>query len=73
MHNKFVWLVLKNPLQGAQTTIHCAVQEDIEKDSGRYFSDCALKEPNKLSYDEGLAKKLWELSEELTDVSFPQF
>jgi len=64
---------LKSPVQGAQTTIYCAVEEDIEKHSGLYFSDCALKKASDLSHDEGVAKKLWELSETMTGVSFPQF
>ena len=29
-------LFLKNHVQGAQTTIHCAVA-DVEEDSGKYF------------------------------------
>ena len=33
-----VWhLVFKTPVQGAQTTIHCAVAEDLEVVSGKYF------------------------------------
>lgn len=30
-------LVCKNPKQGAQTSIHCAVAEGLEEDSGKYF------------------------------------
>ena len=29
-------LAFKDPVQGAQTSIHCCV-EDIEEDSGKYF------------------------------------
>ena len=64
-------LVGKSPKQGAQTTIHCAVAEGIERDSGLYFSDCAIQESSQESYDEGVAKKLWDLSEQMTNVKFP--
>ena len=65
------WLVIKTPVEGAQTSIYCAVEEGIEKYSGLYFSDCAVKESSKGSCDEGVAKKLWERSENMTSVSYP--
>ena len=61
----------KSVKPGAQTTIHCAVAEGIEGDSGQYFSDCAVKKSSTASYDEGAAKKLWEVSEGMTNVVFP--
>ena len=33
----FGYIFLKTPVQGAQTTIHCAVTENLEKYSGLYF------------------------------------
>ncbi|MBN3277866.1 RDH13 dehydrogenase, partial [Polyodon spathula] len=33
----FILLLLKTPWQGAQTTIHCAVAEELEHTSGLYF------------------------------------
>uniref|UniRef100_A0A8B9HMV0 Dehydrogenase/reductase (SDR family) member 13b.1 n=1 Tax=Astyanax mexicanus TaxID=7994 RepID=A0A8B9HMV0_ASTMX len=54
---------------GAQTTLYCAVQEGIEGLSGRYFSDCAVKEVQPKARDNAVAKKLWELSEKLCDLS----
>ncbi len=36
-------LFFKDVEAGAQTTLHCAVQEGIESLSGRYFSDCAVQ------------------------------
>jgi len=77
--NSFLWsavkligpLFLKTPCEGAQTTVYCAVQEDMEGLSGSYFVDCAVQGTTKKSNDEGLAKKLWELSEQMTGVDFP--
>jgi len=56
--------------QGAQTTVYCAVQEGLEKDSGKYFANCGISTPNSVVHDEGIAKKLWELSENMTGVKF---
>ena len=62
------WVVFKTPTQGAQTTIHCAVAEELEKISGRYFSDCAEKEPAEQAKDDGVAKQLWEVSAALVGL-----
>jgi len=78
-HSKSFYLLMrltfgfltKTPEYGAQTNIYCAVQEGIEKDSGMYFSDCRKKKSSEPSCDPGTAKKLWEVSEELTGVKFP--
>ncbi|XP_063060927.1 dehydrogenase/reductase SDR family member 13a.3 [Engraulis encrasicolus] len=56
---------------GAQVTLHCALQEGIEHFSGRYFSSCSLR-PGSVgpkARDDGLAKKLWEVSERLCGLS----
>lgn len=31
------WFIAKDCKQGAQTTIHCAVADDISQHSGKYF------------------------------------
>ena len=54
------WLFFKTPRQGAQTTIHCAVADDVE--SGLYYSDCKPKEPADQGKDDEAAKQLWEVS-----------
>ncbi|XP_062393322.1 dehydrogenase/reductase SDR family member 13-like [Sardina pilchardus] len=48
---------------GAQTTLHCALQQGIEPLSGRYFARCAVEEVGPKARDDAAAKKLWELSE----------
>ena len=60
----------KTPVQGAQTTIYCAVTEGLEKDSGGYFVDSKLASSSRASCNEEDAKRLWELSEELTNTKF---
>ncbi|KAG7281402.1 hypothetical protein CRUP_029851, partial [Coryphaenoides rupestris] len=58
----------KTPEQGAQTTLHCALQEGIEGLSGRYFSNCTVKDVYAKAKDDAAAKKLWELSERLSGL-----
>ncbi|XP_062408993.1 dehydrogenase/reductase SDR family member 13a.3 [Sardina pilchardus] len=65
----FARLFFLDPEAGAQTTLHCALQEGIEPFSGRYFSACALQGVSAKARDDGLAKKLWEVSERLCGLS----
>ncbi|KAJ2952072.1 hypothetical protein O0L34_g4337 [Tuta absoluta] len=58
-------LVTKTPLEGAQTSIYLAVSPDVEGVSGAYFRDCRATKVTKLAQDSELAKKLWEISEQL--------
>lgn len=60
------WLFFKTPRQGAQTTIHCAVSDDVE--SGLYYSDCKPKEPADQAKDAEAAKRLWEISADLVGL-----
>ncbi|XP_030632340.1 dehydrogenase/reductase SDR family member 13a.3 [Chanos chanos] len=65
----FAKLFFLDPEGGAQTTLHCALQEGIEPLSGRYFSSCALQEVSVKGRDDALARKLWEVSERLCGLS----
>ncbi|MGH0191158.1 UNVERIFIED_CONTAM: hypothetical protein FKN15_057559 [Acipenser sinensis] len=60
--------LMKTPVQGAQTSIHCAVAEGLERSSGLYFSDCSLKEPAPEGQDDRAAWQLWELSARLVGL-----
>ena len=63
------WIFFKSPWQGAQTSIHCAVQEGIEKYSGSYFADCKVaKVTNKEGTDDAIAARLWQVSAELVGL-----
>lgn len=65
----FSKLFFLTPEGGAQTTLHCALQEGLEPLSGRYFSSCTLSEVSAMARDDGLAKKLWEVSERMCGLS----
>jgi len=62
------WYLFKDAEQGAQTTIYCAVAEEMEGVSGKYLADCAIKEPCKGAQDDDAAKKLWDLSVKLVGL-----
>ncbi|KAM7376463.1 hypothetical protein PAMP_006194 [Pampus punctatissimus] len=62
-------LLFLDPVAGAQTTLHCALQEGIEPLSGRYFSCCTSQELCAQARDDTVAQKLWEISERFTGLS----
>ena len=62
------WYLFKTAEQGAQTTVYCAVSEEMEGISGKYLADCAFKEPCKGAQDDDAAKKLWDLSLKLVGL-----
>lgn len=60
--------------EGAQTTVYCAVSEEVKDESGNYYMDCQSYEHSmyisKQAYDEGLCKKIWEVTETLTELNY---
>nr|XP_012223118.1 PREDICTED: retinol dehydrogenase 14 [Linepithema humile] len=63
-----VKLFFKTPEQGAQTTIHLAVSQELNGISGRYFMDCAEHRLSNAVKEPAKGKKLWELSEPLVEL-----
>jgi NAD(P)-dependent dehydrogenase (short-subunit alcohol dehydrogenase family) len=59
----------KTAKQGAQTSIYLAMSEDVEGVSGSYFKDCAVTEPSAPAQDDVMAKKLWDVSQELVGLN----
>ncbi|KAE8289562.1 Dehydrogenase/reductase SDR family member 13 [Larimichthys crocea] len=62
-------LLFLDPETGAQTTLHCCLQEGIEPLSGRYFSCCAVQEVCAQARDDTVSRKLWEVSKTLCGLS----
>ena len=60
------FLFFKDCKQGTHTSIYCSVADELAGVSGLYYSDCKVKECNKIAKDPGLAKKLWQASERIT-------
>ena len=68
LFSPLLWYTFKTAEQGAQTSIHCAVSEEMEGVSGKYLKDCAIVEPSKGAQDDEAAKKLWDLSMKLVGL-----
>ncbi|XP_057374716.1 retinol dehydrogenase 11-like [Daphnia carinata] len=60
--------IFKTPKEGAETSIHLAVADEVANVTGEFFSDCKINKTNKLASDLGLAKKVWEKSEIYVDL-----
>ncbi|XP_029385171.1 retinol dehydrogenase 12, like [Echeneis naucrates] len=71
---QFLWKLAtpftKNSTQGAQTTIYCAVEPSLEKESGGYYSDCAPAKCSQHGQNDELAQKLWELSCQMLSITW---
>jgi len=65
----FYHLYFKTAEEGAQTTIHLAVSEDVENVTGKYFSDCKIATESKPAQSMELARKLWEKSEQIVRLT----
>lgn len=61
-------LFLKNPRRGAETSIYLATSPEVEGVTGKYFDDRRAVRSSTESYDEAIAEKLWQVSEQLTNL-----
>ena len=59
---------LVGPAEGAKTSIYLATSADIEGLSGKYFSNLKEVRSSDASYDEDAARRLWNVSLELTGL-----
>src|SRR5919106_2903941 len=60
--------LMKSPEKGAETSIYLASSPEVEGLSGRYFVKKAEARSSHVSYDERLARRLWEVSADLTNL-----
>ncbi|XP_060726030.1 retinol dehydrogenase 12, like isoform X2 [Tachysurus vachellii] len=68
-----MWLIkpfTKTSLQGAQTTIYCAVAPELETESGKYYSDCAPANCSSAAVDDDMAQRLWDLSCQMLKITW---
>ncbi|XP_055707577.1 retinol dehydrogenase 13-like [Phlebotomus papatasi] len=68
----FSWILLRTPKSGAQTSITLAIDPDLEKVSGKYFSDCREASPGRNARDDELAEWLWTESARLVGIEAVQ-
>jgi retinol dehydrogenase 14 len=57
-----------SPEKGAETSIYLASSPEVEGLSGRYFVKKDEARSSDVTYDERLARRLWEVSAELTNL-----
>jgi len=57
-----------NARKGAETSIYLASSPEVTGTSGKYFAKKKEKKSSKESYDESVAKRLWNESARLTEV-----
>ena len=57
---------LVSPERGAETSIHLAASPEVDGVTGKYFANKKPVQSSPISYDEDVAARLWQLSEEQT-------
>lgn len=61
-------LIALTPEQGADNTIYLASSAEVESVTGKYFVKREPVQSSPLSYDVGVAQRLWEVSANLTGL-----
>ena len=64
----FAKLFFKKPEKGAETSIYLASSQEVEGITGKYFAKKQQKQSSEESYNEDYAKRLWELSTDMTQL-----
>lgn len=60
----------KSSIKGAQTSIYCAVEPELQKETGGYYSDCAPASSSRNATDVEVAKKLWDISCQMLGITW---
>jgi NAD(P)-dependent dehydrogenase (short-subunit alcohol dehydrogenase family) len=66
---RFMSVFMLSAGKGAQTSIYLASSPEVEGASGKYFDKKLPKRSSETSYDEAIARRLWELSERMTGLA----
>ena len=59
---------MKTHVEGSQTTIYCAVSEEMEGVSGKYLSDCLDQGIQTTATSDEDVERFWKLSCQLADI-----
>jgi NAD(P)-dependent dehydrogenase (short-subunit alcohol dehydrogenase family) len=59
----------RSPERGAETPIYLASARELEGVTGRYFIDKKEARSSRESYDRAVAERLWQVSEQLTNLA----
>jgi len=64
-------LMAISPQEGAQTSIFLAASPEVEGVSGKYFEKCRAVAPSHTATDINAARRLWDISLEMTGLAQP--
>jgi hypothetical protein len=59
---------MKTAKQGAQTTLHCALDEQAGTETGLYYAECKPTTVHDRAKDEQAAVKLWQASWDMVQL-----
>ncbi len=69
--HKVVSLFLKSPEEGARTSLYLAADPAVEGETGGYYAKAKKAQPKAYATDDVSARRLWDLSEEMTGLQYP--
>ena len=65
----FSWAMISAE-KGARTSVYLATSPEVEGVSGRFYARCRPKQPRRAARNRDIARRLWQVSEELTGVRY---
>jgi retinol dehydrogenase-14 len=71
--HSFGWSLLTTvssitPKESVKTFVYLSESDEVKNTTGKYFAFSKAKKSSALSYDEGLAKRLWQVSAEMVGM-----
>ncbi|MFW9968579.1 MAG: SDR family oxidoreductase [Candidatus Odinarchaeota archaeon] len=66
---KLFFSFAKSPEEGAETPIYLASSPNVENLSGKFFIDKKESKSKDITYDKNVAKRLWDVCSELTNLN----
>ena len=63
-----LWPIMRSPEAGARTPIFLAVAPEVATITGEYFVNRRRRKSPAMTYDRGIAARLWEVSQKLTSA-----
>lgn len=66
---KIIQKFMISPEKGAETMVYLATSQALNPDSGRYYDNGKALKSSKISYNEALQERLWDLSLQMTGLA----
>nr|CAB3237683.1 dehydrogenase/reductase SDR family member 13-like [Phallusia mammillata] len=63
---------LREPIYGAQTTLYCALDDNVTQLSGNYFGETTMQALKDFAKDEAVGQKLWQETIKVTKDYLPK-